>query len=141
MRIPLIKIIIFPTNFGRGRSQVLKDIWLHFTTDVSYFRPYAETKNNRGERKVCMKWIQFRSWFRPSGAKVSNFIIQKFSCCFSISFNVSVDAVRMFLSCSMIMIFLWLSMAWPCLLKCLQVDIPVDNNNQSCFYSWLYCVF
>ena len=52
-----------------------------------------------------MKWIQFRSWFRPSGAKVSSFIIQKFSRWFSLSSNVSVDVVRMFLSCSMIMIF------------------------------------
>ena len=50
-----------------------------------------------------------------------------------ISFNVSVDAVRMFLSCSMIMIFLWLSKAWPCLLKCLQVGILVDNNNEAAF--------
>ena len=62
--------------------QVLKDIWCHIATDVSYFRPYRETKNNRGERKVFMKWIQFRSWFRLSGAKVSTFIIQKFSRCF-----------------------------------------------------------
>ena len=38
----------FPTSFGRDRSQgicricdlqALKDIWHHFTTDVSYFRP------------------------------------------------------------------------------------------------------
>ena len=29
-----------------------------FATHVSYSRPYAETKNNGGERKVCMKWIQ-----------------------------------------------------------------------------------
>ena len=43
-------------------------------TDVSYFRPYAETKNNEGEQRVCMKWIQFRSWFRPSGAKVYIYI-------------------------------------------------------------------
>ena len=52
-----------------------------------------------------MKWIQFRSWFRPSGAKVSSFIIQKFCSCFSLSFNVSVDVVRMIFNCSMIMIF------------------------------------
>ena len=31
-----------------------------------YFRPYAETKNNGSERKVCMKWIQFRSCFKTS---------------------------------------------------------------------------
>ena len=108
--------LFFPTSFGRGHSQgicwicdlqVLKEIWRHFTTYVSYFRLYAETKHNRGERKVFMKWIQFRSWFRPSDAKVSSFIIQKFSCCFRLSFNVSADSARMFLSCSMIMIFLW----------------------------------
>ena len=74
-------------------------------TDVSYLRPYEETNKNGAEKKVCMKWIQFRSWFRPSGAKVSSFIIQKFSHCFSLSFNVSVDVMQMFLSCSMIMIF------------------------------------
>ena len=43
---------------------------MSFTTDVSYFRPYVETKDNGGERKICMKKIQFRSWFRPNGAKV-----------------------------------------------------------------------
>ena len=109
--------LFVPTSFGRDRSQgicwvcdlqVLKDIWRHFTTDVSYFRSYAETKNNGGERKACVKWIQFRSWFKSNGAKVSNFIIQKFSDCFSLSFNVSVDVVPMLLSCSMIMIFPWL---------------------------------
>ena len=76
--------LFFPTSFGSGCSQgicqiydlqVLKDILRHFTTDVSCFGPYAETKNDGSERKVCIKWIQFRSWFRPSGAKVSNFII------------------------------------------------------------------
>ena len=94
-----------------------------FYSDVSYFGPYAETKNNGSERKVCMKWIQFRSWFRPFGAEVSSLIIQKFSSCFSLSFNASVDVVGMFLSCSMMMIFLWLLRSWSCLLKC---------------YSWLY---
>ena len=73
--------------------------------DASYFRPYAETKNNGGEQKICIKWIQFRSCFRPCGAEVSRFIIQKISHCFSLSFNVSVDMVPMFLSCFMIMIF------------------------------------
>ena len=71
-----------------------------YLTEVSCFIPNAETKNNGGERKVCIKWIQFRSWFRPSAAKVSSFIIQKFSRWFSLSFNVSVDVVPMFLSCS-----------------------------------------
>ena len=49
-----------------------------FYDEVSCFRAYAETKNNGGERKVCMKWIHF---FRSSDAKVSGFIIQRFSCC------------------------------------------------------------
>ena len=120
---------IFPTSFGRGHSQgicricdlqVPKDIWRHFTTDVSYFGPYAETKNNGGERKVCMKWIQFRSCFRLSGAKVSSFIIQKFSHCFNLSFNVSVDVARIYFRCSMIMIFPCLLKSWSYLLKCLQ---------------------
>ena len=102
-----------------------KAIWRNSTTDVSYFRPNAETKNNGSERKVCMKWIQFRSWIRPCGAKVSSFIIQKFSRCFSLSFSVSVDVVRMFLSCSMIMIYPWLLKSWLCLLKCLQTDIAL----------------
>ena len=126
--------LFFRTSFGCGRSQgicrisdlqVQKDIWRCFTTDISYFGPYAETKNNGGEQKVCMKWIQFRSWFRPSGAKVSSFIIQKFYCCFSLSFNVSVDAVQIFLSCSVIIIFLWLLKSWSCLLKCLQAGIAL----------------
>ena len=105
-----IYITIFSTSLGHGCShgicqicdlQVLKNILRHFTTDANYFRPCAETNNNGGERKVYMKWIQFRSWFKPSGTKVSSFIIQKF-CCFSLSFlSVSVDVVRMFLSCSM----------------------------------------
>ena len=126
--------IVFPTSLCHDHSQgicricdlqVLKDIWRHFTTDVSYFRPYAETENNGGERKDCMKWVQFRSCFRPSDAKVSSFIIQKFYRCFSLSFNVSVDVVRMFLSCSMIMIFPWLLKSWSCLLKCLQAGIAL----------------
>ena len=121
---------VFEYHISQGKCricdlQVLKDIWRHFTTDVSYFVPYAETKNNEDEWKVCMKWIQFRSWFRPSGTKVSSFIIQKFSRCFSLSFNVSVDVVRMFLSCSMIMIFPWLLKSWSCLLKCLQAGIAL----------------
>ena len=73
-------------------------------TDARYFRQHAQPKNNGVERKACMKWIQFRSWFRPSGTNVSSIIIQKFSHCFNLSFNVSVDGVWMFLSCS-IMIF------------------------------------
>ena len=109
----------------KGYVKFVKDIWRHFTTDVSYFGPYAETKNNGGETKVYMKWIQCRSWFRPSGSKVLSFIIQKFSCCFSLSFNVSVNVMRMFLSCSMIMIFPWLLKSWSCLLKCLQAGIAL----------------
>ena len=125
----------FATSFSCGRSQgicqicdlqVLKDIWCHFMTDFSYFRPYAGTKSNGGEQKICMKLIQFRSWFRPSGAKVSSFIIQKFSHCFSLSFNVSVDVMWMFFSCSMIIIFSWLLKSWSCLLKCLQAGIALE---------------
>ena len=113
--------LFFLTSYGHGRSQwicricdlqMLKDIWRHSTTDVSCFRPYAETKNCGGEQKVCMKWIQFRSWFTPSGAKVSSFIIQKFFRCFSLSFKVSVAVVRMSLSRSRIMIFPWLLRSW-----------------------------
>ena len=128
------KKTIFLTSFGHGRSQrmwwichlqVLNDIWSYFNTDVSYISPYAETKYNGGERKVCMKWIQFRSWFRPSGVKASSFIIQKFYGSFSLSFNVSVDAVWMFLSCSIVMIFLGFLKPRPCLLKCLQAGIAL----------------
>ena len=89
------------------------------------FRPYAETKNNGGEWKVCMKWIQFRSWFKLSVAKVSSFIIQKFSRYFSLSFNVSVDIARMSLSYSIILIFPWLLNSWSRLLKCLQGGIAL----------------
>ena len=110
----ILYVCIFPTSFGRGRSQgicsicnlqVLKDVWRPSTTDVSYFRPYAETKSNGGEQKVCMKWIHFRPCFKPSVAKVSSFIIQKFSRCFSFAFNFSVDVERMFLSCFIIKTF------------------------------------
>ena len=79
--------------------QVLKDFWCHFTTDVSLFRPYAETMDNGSDRKVCVKWLQFRSWFRPCSAKVWSFLIQRLSCYFSLTFNVSVDFVGMFVSC------------------------------------------
>ena len=96
---------------------MVKDIWCHSTTDVSYFRPYAETKNNGSDREVFMKWIQFRSWFRPRDAKVSSFIMQKLFRCFSLSFNLLVDVVWMFLSCSIIMIFPWMLKSWSCLLK------------------------
>ena len=104
---------------------MLKDIWRYFTTDVSYFRPYAETKYNGGEQKVYMKWMQFRFWFRPSGTKALSFIIQKFSGSFSLSFNVSVYVVRMILSCSMVIIFLWFLQSWSGLLKCFQADIAL----------------
>ena len=123
--------------FSRGMSNLWftsVEYWRHLTTDVSYFGPYAETKNNGDEQKVCMKWIQFRSWFRPSGIKVSSFIIQKFSRCFSLSFNVSVDIVQMFLSCSMIMIFPWLLKSWSWLLKCLQAGVVLGFLTPFCGY-------
>ena len=113
-------------------------------TGVSYVRSYGETKNDREERKVCMKWIQFRSWFRPSGAaKVSSFIIKKFSHCFSLSFNLSVDAVRMFFSCSMIMIISVIvkvmnvlvetSASWNCIAILDIFSVVIEPNVEWCF--------
>ena len=62
--------------------------------------PYAEKKIiEMNEKSAC-------NGFRPSSVKVSSFIIQKFSRCINLSFNVSIDAMRMFLSCSMIMVLL-----------------------------------
>ena len=120
--------------FSRGMKiwricdlQILEDIWRHLTTDVSFFRPYEETKNNGSEQKICITLPQFRSWFRSCGAKVSSFMFQKFSRSFSLSFKVSVDAVCMFLSCSMIPNFLWLLKSWSCMLKWLK-----------CFYLFIY---
>ena len=104
---------------------MLKVIWRYFTTDVSHFRPYAETKTNGIERKVCIKWIQFRLWSSPGSAKFSSFIIQRFYRCFSFSFNVSVDFVLMFLKFSIIMNFHWLLKSWSYLLKCLQAGIAL----------------
>ena len=49
MGITLVKTNYLPISFGRGRIhdlQLLKAIWRDSTIDVSYFRPYAETKNN-----------------------------------------------------------------------------------------------
>ena len=115
----------FSTDMSNLWFTSVEGIWPHFMIDVSYLRPYEKMNKNGAEKKVCMKWIQFRSWFRPSGAKVSSFIIQKFSHCFSLSFNVSVDVMQMFLSCSMIMIFPWLLKSWSCLLKCLQAGIAL----------------
>ena len=91
-------------------------------------------KNNDDERKVCIKWIQFRSWFRLCGAKISSFIIQKFSGCFSASCNVPVDVVLMFLGCSMTMIFPWLLKSWSCLLKCLEAGIALEFLT---YFLWL----
>ena len=76
-----------------------------FHNDANHFRPYVEKKNNGSEQNVCILWLQFRYWFKPYGAKVSSFIIQKFSRCFSLSFNISVDVVLMFLSSTLIMNF------------------------------------
>ena len=81
------------------------------------FDVYPSAYANAYASKICAGKIKDpsgvkRKDFRgpkPSGAKVSSFIIQKFSCCFSLSFNVSIDVLPMFFS-SMIMIF-------PCLLK------------------------
>ena len=36
------------------------------------------------------------------------------------------DVMRMFLSCSMIIIFSWLLKSWSCLLKCLQAGIALE---------------
>ena len=135
----LVKQTIFPTSFGRGRSQgicrhchlqVLKDIWRHFRIDVSYVIRDAQTKNNGGKWKICIKW----PWFSPSGAKASSFIVLKFSRCFSLSFNVSDAVVWMFLSCSMIMMFPWLLKLWSCLLKCLQAGIALGFWHLLCGY-------
>ena len=104
---------------------MLKDVWRYFMTEVSHFRPYSETKSNGSERKVCIKWIQFRSWFSPGGTKFSSSIIQRISCCFSFSFKVSVDFVLMFLKFSIIMNFHWLLKSWSYLLKCLQAGIAL----------------
>ena len=70
MGITLVETNCFPnSSFGRGRSkginsicdlQVLKAVQRYSTTVFSYFRPYAETRNDGREREVCMKWIQFR---------------------------------------------------------------------------------
>ena len=100
MAVTLVKTNYFSNqfSFGRDRSQGV-------CVRKLFVIPYAETENNGGERKVYVKWIQFRSWLRPSGAKISSFIIQRFSRCFSLSFNFSVDVVRVFLSCSIIIIF------------------------------------
>ena len=50
--------------------QVLKDIWCHFTTDISYFRPYAETKNIYGTQHWRILWSSYRklAWvgFEPT---------------------------------------------------------------------------
>ena len=43
-----------------------------------------------------------------------------------VSFSVSVDDMRMFFSCSMIVIFSWLLKSWSCLLKCLQAGIALE---------------
>ena len=131
---------------------MLKGIWRLFTIDVNYFKTYAETKNNGREQKVCIIWLQFSSWFRPYDAKVSSFIIQKFSNSLSLSFNFSVDVVVMLLSCSMMMNSPGLLKPWSCLLKCLQADVTLGFlisflwflslivllNNEAGFCSWLY---
>ena len=58
------KQTIFATSFSCGcflgicqicDLQVLKDIWSYVTNDVSYFKPYPETKNKGGGWKVCIK--------------------------------------------------------------------------------------
>ena len=49
-------------------------------------------------------------------------------------FNVSVDVVRMFLSCSMIIIFPWLLKSWWCLLECLQAGIALGFSTS---FLWL----
>ena len=34
--------------------KLLKFIRCHFTTDITFFRPYADIKNNGSERKICI---------------------------------------------------------------------------------------
>ena len=52
---------------------------------------------------VGIKWIQFRSWFRSFSAKVSIFIMKKFSPLFSLSFNISVHVV-----CFLVALLQWI---------------------------------
>ena len=52
---------------------------------------------------VGIKWIQFRSWFRSFRAKVSIFIMKKFSPLFSLSFNISVHVV-----CFLVALLQWI---------------------------------
>ena len=82
------------------------------------------------------------SRFRPCGAKVSSFTIQKFSRCFSLSFSVSFIVVRVFLTNSMIMNFPWLLKSWCCLLKYSQTGIALEFLT-SCLWllSLIFCNF
>ena len=64
----LVSAVPFLRDMRICDLEVLKDISHSFTTDVSFFRPYAETKNNGSDRKVCIAWLQFRSWLTPWGA-------------------------------------------------------------------------
>ena len=117
-----------------------------FASAEGYLTSFYDWKNNGGERKVYIKSIQFMSWVIASIDKVSSFIIHKIYCCFSLFFNVLVDVVRKFLSCFMMMIFLWLLKSWSCLLKCLHTGIAlvflIYQRTKCCIYIYIYiCIY
>ena len=114
MLVPPIYIYIYICKYKSIFSTQIFDVSLWLT---SFFKSYAEKKANGSKQKVSLTWLQFRFWFRPFSTKVPSFIIKKFSCYFSLSFNVSIDIVRMLLSCTMIMNFVWLLKSWSGLFK------------------------
>ena len=83
----------------------------------------------------CISWIQFRSWLSPDGVNVFNFLIQKVSCVFNLSFSISLDVLLMSCNCSIMMNLASRLKLCPVWLKCLFRGMAVGSLTS---FLWLF---
>ena len=83
----------------------------------------------------CIFWIQFRSWLSPDGVNIFNFLIQKVSHVFSLSFSISLDVFSSSCNCSIMMNLacrLKICSVW---LKCLSSGMALGSLTS---FLWLF---
>ena len=102
-----------------------KQIWRQITEWYhSWFGvTHTARKLNLGDIN-CISWIQFRSWLSPNGVTVFNFLIQKVSRVFSLSFSISLDVSSIS----------WLKLC-PVWLKCLPTGMALGSLSS---FLWLF---
>ena len=83
-----------------------------------------------------ISWIQFRSWLSPDDVNVFNFLIQKVSRDFNLSFSISLDvfsiscnySIMMNLACRFKLCAVWL--------KCVSTGMALGSLTS---FRWLFC--